>query len=51
MIILHFKTKVYLLVAHLASLITMMGKHENIKTKTDEVIVKTEKTVSPAKLK
>ena len=49
MFVLHFKTKVYLLITHSASLITMIKRHNNSETKTDKVIVKTEKTTSPTK--
>ena len=51
MFILHFKTKVYLLVTHSASLITMVKRHNKGETKTDKVIGKTGKTISPVKFK
>ena len=51
MFVLHVKTKVYLLVTHSALLITMVKRHNNGEAKTGEVIIKTEKTVSPAKFK
>ena len=49
--ILYFETKVYLLLAHLALLITIVKRSNNSAAKTDKVIVKTEKTASPVKFK
>ena len=47
----YFETKVYLLLAHLALLITIVKRSNNSAAKTDKVIVKTEKTASPVKFK
>ena len=51
MLIFHFKTKVYLLVAHSALLITMGKRPNNSEAKTSKVIIKTKKIVSPVKFK